>query len=188
MRANGVMCYWKYDPDGKYRRCWVLAESFAINNDGYPIGERSTKDWPDTRHEWNGWMNTRTEGEDYDLEPIMGRAVTVFQFESGCTLLDLHPPEWPPWLSGSFVEEIRKLPNWSQFLEGGFDLYLGTARAAEKIIFQDAPGKLLGRMAGYCQLCRSKELELYGTVLGMADERHALACKAAGCQHPTHYD
>ncbi len=44
-----------------------------------------------------------------------------------------------------------------------------------------------GRACGYCVLCRAKEIELYGTVLNTADQRHVEACEAAGCEHRPYY-
>jgi hypothetical protein len=42
---------------------------------------------------------------------------------------------------------------------------------------------------GYCQLCREKEVELYGEVLDWDEvddcvEKHERACREAGCRHP----
>lgn len=66
----------------------------------------------------------------------MGRAVTAWYMEDGVRLVGLHPPDsFPKWLNPMFYEELRKT-NWSMMLENGHNLYLGTARAAEKIIFQ----------------------------------------------------
>lgn len=44
------------------------------------------------------------------------------------------------------------------------------------------------RLAGYCDLCRAKEIELFGTVLNTVGLRHKRACREAGCGHPTDYD
>ncbi len=44
------------------------------------------------------------------------------------------------------------------------------------------------RIAGYCALCRAKEMELYGTVLSTVGPRHRRACQEAGCGHPADYD
>lgn len=44
------------------------------------------------------------------------------------------------------------------------------------------------RVAGYCARCRAKEIEMYGAVLNDAGRQHAAAVKAAGCEHPPHYD
>lgn len=46
---------------------------------------------------------------------------------------------------------------------------------------------LLVRVAGYCDLCRAKEMELYGTVLSTVGKRHERACREAGCRHPALY-
>jgi hypothetical protein len=45
----------------------------------------------------------------------------------------------------------------------------------------------MSRAAGYCDLCRAKEIELYGTVLSNAGPRHVRACREAGCWHPAVY-
>jgi hypothetical protein len=63
----------------------------------------------------------------------MGRAVTAWNIESGVSLIDLNPVEWADFLSIGFIEELRKLSNWTTFLEGGHTLYLGTAREAAKL-------------------------------------------------------
>jgi hypothetical protein len=41
---------------------------------------------------------------------------------------------------------------------------------------------------GYCRLCRTKEIELFGDVVNVADERHRRAVREAGCGHPAEYD
>jgi hypothetical protein len=43
----------------------------------------------------------------------------------------------------------------------------------------------IARAAGYCKLCREKEIELYGTLV--TGKRHTKACLAAGCGHPFWY-
>jgi hypothetical protein len=46
---------------------------------------------------------------------------------------------------------------------------------------------------GYCMLCRRKEVELYGTVVGGVPAikgrvaKHHEACRLAGCKHPRFY-
>lgn len=138
---HGVICYWEYKPSEKkgMSRIWHLVEAYPIDMDGYPLVQVKNTGKINSRQEWDNWMNTQEpDDEGYgDYVPIMGRAVTVWTVEGGVHLLDLHPPEWVPWLSITFIEELKKLSNWSQFLECGYDLYLGTARAAEKIIFNE---------------------------------------------------
>ena len=136
------MCYWEYVPPKPEdrrdpARLWKLAESFRIDQDGYPMDKTSTGDCSDGRHEWTCWMYTDNpdDGYDDDRRPIMGRAVTLWTVESGVSLMNLHPPEWVPWLSISFIEELKKLKNWYAFLQCGYNLHDGTARAAEKIIY-----------------------------------------------------
>lgn len=43
------------------------------------------------------------------------------------------------------------------------------------------------KSAGYCALCRAKEIELFGTVLNTCGPRHVRACREAGCLHPPYY-
>ena len=43
------------------------------------------------------------------------------------------------------------------------------------------------RIPGYCARCRAKEMELFGDVLNVADDRHIEACREAGCGHPPFY-
>jgi len=147
-RVRGVMCYWEYvapksNDDKTLTRLWHLRHAVPHDDDGYPIGPNLPKfitDCCDHRHVWTCWMQKYDPDEDgYDDNPedIMGRAVTAWSIENGVTLLDLHPPEWVDWLAPGYIEEIRKHRNWSQIIEGGHNLYLGTARAVEKIIFKD---------------------------------------------------
>jgi hypothetical protein len=127
-RPYGIICYWKYEPDEKSRKLWVLAESYPIDMDGYALGPTSTGGG---RNEWDKWMCKYDEDEP---EQIKGRAVTCWSF-SGVSLMRFHPPEWCPWLSGRAYEELCKMENWYSLLERGYDLYLGTIEAAKKIMF-----------------------------------------------------
>jgi hypothetical protein len=43
------------------------------------------------------------------------------------------------------------------------------------------------KVAGYCKLCREKELELYGDIISQAGPRHTAAVREAGCRHPADY-
>ena len=147
-RIRGVMCYWEYvapkpDEDKTIVRLWHLRHVVPHDDDGYPVGSKLpdfiTK-CSDHRHVWTCWMNTDNpdeDGYDDDRESIMGRAVTAWSIEDGVSLVDLHPPEWVDWLAPGFIEELRKNRNWSQIIEGGHNLYLGTARAVEKILDED---------------------------------------------------
>lgn len=139
--VSGVICYWQYTPPNRksiFPELWELAESFPIDDDGYPLIKTSTDDYG-SRRTWEGWMNKREEAaddEDYpDFIPIMGRAVTMWSFENGARLLDFHPPEFVPWLSIRFVEELKKSKRWADMLEDGTRLYLATIEAAKKYVF-----------------------------------------------------
>ena len=46
--------------------------------------------------------------------------------------------------------------------------------------------KNLPTFPGYCKLCRAKEIQLYGTTVGVGP-KHDEACRLAGCLHPTEY-
>lgn len=123
-RLYGVICYWEYSEKHK----WQLKETFPVDMDGYPLVTPSTGGGD--RHEWDKWLFTR---DDYDPDPIMGRAVTLWCM-CGVSLMGFNPPEYCKWLSAQFYDELKKLNNWYSFLEDGYSLYLGTQNAARKVI------------------------------------------------------
>lgn len=132
-KLYGVICYWEYDSKKhktKPSQGWQLKETFPVDMDGYPLVTPSTGGGD--RHEWDKWLYTRDE-DDYDADPIMGRAVTLWCM-CGVSLMGFNPPEYCKWLSVQFYEELRKLSNWHSFLEDGHSLYLGTQEAARKVI------------------------------------------------------
>lgn len=145
MDFHGVICYWEFVPsESRFETKWKLVESFCIDSDGYCLTKPSTGGGD--REEWQKWMNKKIylrEGEDddfheddeeldYDWEPIMGRAVTIWSIEDGVRLLNFNPPEWIKWLSVDFYEKLCKMPDWFSLLEGGHWFYNGTAREVEK--------------------------------------------------------
>jgi hypothetical protein len=170
-RPHGVICYWNFVPSKtKYHEdCkWELAESFTIDCDGHCLTTPSTGGGD--RHEWHKWTNepvyfleeyeddaksrgwftkseleaigkTTDDASHDDHKPIMGRAVTLWEMGHGVQLMDFHPPEWATWLSTSFYEELRKLPNWSTLIEKGYDLYFGTINEAHRYITFDETKK-----------------------------------------------
>lgn len=122
----GVVCYWEHDP----KAGWQFKESFPVDSDGYCLTTPSTGGGD--CHEWDKWLFTRDE-DDYNADPIMGRAVTLWCM-CGVSLVGLNPPEWCKWLSVGFTEELKKLPNWYSYLQDGYSLYLGTQDHARKVI------------------------------------------------------
>lgn len=140
--VHGVVCYWEWIPGKReaYVKRWKLVEAYGIDMDGYPLTTPKNSPGRSDRQEWDNWMNERyvpkgNDEEDYDMRPIMGRAVTFWSVEGGVSLGDIHPPKWIDMLSIQFVSELKKTKNWHAMLEDGHTLYLGTARAAEKILF-----------------------------------------------------
>jgi hypothetical protein len=153
-RPYAVICLWEYTPPKKknepYKKLWKLVECYGVDQDGYACTE--SKHASGDRHSYDQWMSRKCwydektkklvytcpadqDAGDYDWDSIMGRAVTVWSVESGVRLARLNPPEWVPWLGSSFTEELAKLKHWFSFLEDGHTLYLGTARAAEKMLW-----------------------------------------------------
>lgn len=133
MKPHCVICLWKWigtDRRKVYENKWELVESYGTDDDGYCI--TPSKYAVNERQTWIGWANKRDDNDDW--QPIMGRAVTAWDIESGVGLIDLNPVEWADFLSIGFIEELRKLSNWATFLEGGHTLYLGTAREAAKFM------------------------------------------------------
>ena len=136
----GVMCYWEYDQN--FRDSLKLMESFPTDADGQPTVKTSTSRGNRDRlaADWLYWMYKPIDGSLVSadaLKPIMGRAITVWSIESGVKLLRLHPPEWSKWLSTSFYDRLCKMPDWANLLNNGYILDIGTARAAEKIIYDN---------------------------------------------------
>lgn len=112
--TDPVICLWEWTADK-----WRLAQ--VVHG-----GDRTLSDAQDA------WMYVR-DGDDNPTE-IMGRAVTIWDMESGVRLNNWHPPEWVPWLAPSFTEEVRKARNWFLFVGGGHDLYFQTAEEVAKLI------------------------------------------------------
>jgi hypothetical protein len=73
--------------------------------------------------------------------------------------------------------DSKAVPRLQQEIRGVAEL-LGEAVAE--------PMEKRNARAGYCKLCREKELEMYGTLVD-AGARHTAAVKAAGCWHPADY-
>ena len=124
---DAIICYWKWEP--VENRGWHLLESFPIDADGHCLKIPSTGGGD--RQEWNKWMN---QLEDDDWVPIMGRAVTIWDYESGVGLLDIHPPEWPEFLSPIFYERLCKMQDWFILLENGHNLYFGTVKEVKNYV------------------------------------------------------
>lgn len=131
-KAHCVYCLWKWNSKSKPRSLdqWKLVEAYAANDNGYPLekGKINCDDFMDKK------VPYKNNDEDYELESIMGRCVTLWTFAEGVSLLRFHPPEDCKWLSIRAIEEIRKLPHWFSIIEDGGTLLFGTERAARKII------------------------------------------------------
>jgi len=140
--GRGVICLWEWDAKAEqFHDQWVLLESYVIDMDGYPVCDISDiNTFPQNIRNQNrqfaqvSWENFLFQEVGDDSVPIMGRATTVWDVEYGVRLLGLHPPEWSNWLSINFIDELKKLKNWSAFLEGGHTLHLGTAREVGKYL------------------------------------------------------
>jgi hypothetical protein len=64
----------------------------------------------------------------------MSRAVTIWSWEYGVRLLELHPPKWDSWLSVQFLEKLKESRDWTGMLEDGHSLLFETARQAHDLI------------------------------------------------------
>ena len=122
---DAVVCYWEFS-DQAMSGCWKLMESFGIDYDGRPVTTPSTGGGD--RCEWNKWL------EDANQEPIMGRAVTIWNVQSGVRLSGFYPPVFVAWLPASFYEEVCKNQNWMKIIDGSYTMWFGTAREAEKYL------------------------------------------------------
>jgi hypothetical protein len=124
---NSVICYWHFDE--KFQTTWRLAESFAIDDDGYCLTTPSTGGGGDP--EWFKWMFD-VNGNDWI--PKMSRAVTMWSMDSGVKLLNFHPPEFSSWTARGFFTRLCNMENWSELLQDGHYLYFGTITEAEKYV------------------------------------------------------
>lgn len=149
------VCLWEYKPDERKTtlpKLWHLVECFGVDQDGYACTK--TKYAKGGRQPWQNWMNkkvwydkeakqvvdsppTPADEEDFDYRPISGRAVTVWSTESGVSLAEFMPPVEVDWLADSFYKKLKKSKKWYEFIEDGYTLYGGTARAVEKFIHED---------------------------------------------------
>lgn len=136
-RPDAVVCFWEWCKTKDSRETWKLVETYGMDQDGYAMtpSVHASKD----RHSYNGWMLKYPDDDDSyaEPEPIMGRAVTCWDIESGVSLVRIHPPKWIPFLSCGFYEQIIKKNAWLNLIEGSHELLFGTARAAEDLMFKD---------------------------------------------------
>lgn len=100
---------------------WKLHSAYFTDNDGHPILKESLH--------YNNFTFRENKGHNI---AIPGRAVTVWTILTGVTLHTFHPPTECLWLAGTY--ELKKLPNWYSFIEGGHTLYLGTSRKVEELL------------------------------------------------------
>lgn len=131
-RLNGVVCYWKYQkPKDMFDECWVLAESYPIDDDGYPLVKPKTTKGRGGRREPDAWLNRI--GREGGYTPIMGRAVTIWNFTSGPWLYGIHPPAWVDWMVRDLTRRLAEDGSWKHLLAGGLSMSMQTAMEAERI-------------------------------------------------------
>jgi hypothetical protein len=137
--SSGVICYWRYKQPSSNNKehlsnLWELVESYEIDLDGYPLTTPQNTSEGHSRDEYYNWTHEKKqyEDDDYDWVPIPGRAVTIWTTENGVHLLSLNLPDKIVWLDARFIDKLKKLPNWYEFLQCGYDLFMGTAREVER--------------------------------------------------------
>lgn len=115
-----VICYWQYEePSGE----WRLVESYLEDEYGNCITKPSVGS--EERHGWYAWL--------HDEETTFpGRAVTMWSVGGGIRLFGFNPPTHVSWLGPMFAELLRDNQQWSQYLQKGYQLYLGTIEEAAK--------------------------------------------------------
>lgn len=169
-RPHAIFCLWEVIRDllvkndegfynDSYGKLWRLVETYGVDQDGYAIGQ--TKHASGGRHSFQDWMNRKCwydkatkkvvyecpEGQDEDdndWEGITGRVVTGWSMESGVFLAAFNPPGEHRWLGMDFLKVVQTSDRWAQFIHDGHTLYLGTARAAEKLLWPVIPPKADG--------------------------------------------
>jgi hypothetical protein len=129
------------------------------------------------RDQWFLCRKGRIIAESFDRESLgatKGRIVSIFDMIRG-----------PTFVGGKDEYPMHRVMYWATIA------HRNNEDISEKHIDVDdvrrAINKSRKRWPGYCALCRSKEIDLYGRVLGTAGDRHIRACEEAGCQHPPFY-
>src|SRR6516165_5285245 len=99
--VHGVVCYWDYvAPPLEYdhNHChWRFVEAYPIDRDGYPLVAVQNTGQINSRQEWDNWLYIvhkpeNGDEDDYEYEPVLGRAVTIWTMADGARLLKLNPP------------------------------------------------------------------------------------------------
>lgn len=175
-RPHAIFCLWEIVRDllvkndqGHYNnsngKLWRLVETYGVDKDGYALGE--TQHASSDRRSYSEWMSrkywhdkeekksyTLPEGideEDHGREEIPGRVTTGWSIGSGISLIAFNPPGDTPWLNVDFLEVLKKSDRWAQFIKDGHTLYLGTAFAAEKLLWPIIPPKQKIKKRKQCQ-------------------------------------
>lgn len=161
-RPHAFFCLWEYVPPNKKKdgwrdaRIWKLVECYGVDDTGYACTE--SKHASDNRYSYNDWISRKVwydkktkvlhttcpagmDEDDCDRDSTPGRVVTGWSVDGGTWLAAFVAPSdegdiyGPVWLSMHFAEELKKLKNWYSFIQDGYTLYMGTARAVEKILW-----------------------------------------------------
>lgn len=128
MICDLLICGWEFIPsqDNK-QQSWKLSISYMGDSDGHCITDVfEPQDWM--------FKKVYRNEDDFDLVPIMGRAITSWDIRNGIRLFRFHPPEWAPWLSCNFYEELCLSRDWPGWIEQGHQLYFGTEREVKKMM------------------------------------------------------
>lgn len=116
----GIICLWQMKEKSKRTDTayidsnWEIVEAYPVDDDGRPTGPTINVTGRD-RYPHDKWMRKPIEdeeGEAYDSEDIMGRAVTMWSM-SGVSVLDLHPGTWKSvqWSNFHGILELIKRDN-----------------------------------------------------------------------------
>lgn len=147
-QPHGIICLWQLKPVEKRKPInyfddnWEIIESYTVDEDGRPLGPVINVDGKE-RHPHLQWLHKPIldeEGDHFDSEEIMGRAVTMWSM-SGVSLLDIHPENWDTvkWARWSdllkLVQENKHL--FKTIFSCGYSMCQGTEEEARKVMFKD---------------------------------------------------
>lgn len=136
-KTKAIILYWEYrPPKGKssiLSRVWHLKEYYPVDFEGHALVPTSTG-WYG-RRQYDAWLH-RYPGKDLSKEGVAvpGRAVTLWQADTGVSLVGLNPPTSVPWLSDEFPYELVGMDNWAVILDRGYQMHLGTAAVATRLL------------------------------------------------------
>ena len=105
---EGVLLLWEWEKHEDRNGRWVHRDTIA----------------DDGRRCIDHWMYTPQTDDDHAMQPIMGRMVTVWSVGAGIGIVDIHPPEWSPYIVDRYILDVLRRDRAAmKILDGAGDIY-----------------------------------------------------------------